>query len=121
MLYLLIMNKRPNLSTSSLKIYMSNLKLLNDKNPINNLKFLSDFEGIMDKIKEKKQNTQKSNPNTVIQPPFNPLNVHLSPSQIHLQHFGHPLCNLWISAIRILKFVITLWEAVEIIDEGCVG
>jgi hypothetical protein len=39
---------------------MSNLKLLNDKNPINNLKFLSDFEGIMDKIKDKSQNTQKS-------------------------------------------------------------
>ena len=64
MLDLLIMNKRPNLSPSSLKIYMSNLKLLNDKNPINNLKFLSDFEGIMDKIKEKKTKYSKILPET---------------------------------------------------------
>ena len=66
MLDLLILNKRPELSPSSLKIYMSNLKLLNSKKPINDLRFLDDFDEIMDKISGKKENTQKSYLNAVI-------------------------------------------------------
>ena len=66
MLDLLILNKRPELSPSSLKIYMSNLKLLNSKKPINDLRFLDNFDEIMDKIAEKKENTQKSYLNAVI-------------------------------------------------------
>ena len=66
MLDLLILNKRPELSPSSLKIYMSNLKLLNSKKPINDLRFLDNFDEIMDKISEKKENTQKSYLNAVI-------------------------------------------------------
>ena len=54
MLDLLILNKRPELSPSSLKIYMSNLKLLNSKKPINDLRFLDNFDEIMDKIAGKK-------------------------------------------------------------------
>ena len=66
MLDLLILNNRPELSPSSLKIYMSNLRLLNDKHHINDLKFLNDSEKIMKKISGKKENTQKSYLNAVI-------------------------------------------------------
>ena len=51
MLDLLILNKRPELSPSSLKIYMSNLRLLNNKKHINDLQFLDDFENIMDRVR----------------------------------------------------------------------
>ena len=59
MLDLLIMNKRPQLSPSSLKIYMSNSRLLNSKKVINDIRFLDDFDGIMDKISSKSENTPK--------------------------------------------------------------
>lgn len=47
------------LSESSIKLYMRNLRKLNDGEPIKNFKFLSNVENIMKKIQPLKDNTKK--------------------------------------------------------------
>jgi integrase len=52
--------KNKNISDSSLKLYINNLKRLNDGNPIKNYKFLTDTEKIVEKIKDYKPNTRRT-------------------------------------------------------------
>jgi integrase len=52
--------KNKNISDSSLKLYLNNLKRLNDNQEIKNFKFLSDEKKILEKIKNYKPNTQRS-------------------------------------------------------------
>lgn len=49
-----------NISTSTLNLYIKNLKRLNDGNEIKNLNFLKDSEKVLDKIKHLKPNTRKT-------------------------------------------------------------
>ncbi len=49
-----------NLSESSIKNYIRNLEILNDDKPLKNLNFLKNKDDILDKIKNKKPNTQRS-------------------------------------------------------------
>lgn len=52
--------KSKNISESSLKLYLSNLKRLNGGQEIKNLNFLKDVEKIVDKIKDYKPNTRRT-------------------------------------------------------------
>ena len=52
--------KSKNISESSLKLYLSNLKRLNGGQEIKNLNFLKDIEKIVDKIKDYKPNTRRT-------------------------------------------------------------
>jgi hypothetical protein len=48
------------LSESSVKMYLRNLEKLNDSKPLKNLNFLKKPEVILEKIKDKKENTRRS-------------------------------------------------------------
>ena len=52
--------KKNNLSDTSIKTYIRNLRLLNDGNELNNLKFLKDKENIMEKLKNYTDNTKRN-------------------------------------------------------------
>jgi hypothetical protein len=52
--------KNKNISESSLKLYLNNLKRLNGGNEIKNLSFLKDEEKVLDKIKDYKPNTRRT-------------------------------------------------------------
>lgn len=52
--------KNKNISQSSLNLYMTNLKRLNDGNEIKNFAFLRNVNNILDKIKEYKPNTRRT-------------------------------------------------------------
>ena len=52
--------KSKNISEGSLKLYMNNLKRLNDGNEIKNLTFLKNTDKILDKIKEYKEKTKRT-------------------------------------------------------------
>jgi hypothetical protein len=52
--------KNKNISESSLKLYLNNLKRLNGGNEIKNLAFLKDESKILDKIKDYKPNTRRT-------------------------------------------------------------
>ena len=52
--------KNKNISENSLKLYLSNLKRLNDGMEIKNLNFLKDVPKILDKIKDYKPNTRRT-------------------------------------------------------------
>jgi hypothetical protein len=52
--------KNKNISQSSLKLYVNNLKRLNDNQEIKNFNFLKNVENIIDKIKDYKPNTRRS-------------------------------------------------------------
>lgn len=52
--------KTKKLSDTSIKSYIRNLELLNDKKPLNNIKFLNDIDTIQDKLNNKSANTAKS-------------------------------------------------------------
>jgi integrase len=49
-----------NLTESSIKLYLRNIKILNDYNEIKNFKFLENIEAIKDTINRKKDNTQRA-------------------------------------------------------------
>jgi integrase len=51
--------KEKNISETSVNLYIRNLEKLNDDEPIKNLKFLSNIEGIIDKLKNYKPNTYR--------------------------------------------------------------
>ena len=57
---LLITSHRPNLSTSSLKVYLSALRKLNNDQPPTSVNYLLDVEQILKKIEGKSNNTKKS-------------------------------------------------------------
>lgn len=48
------------LSETSIKFYLRNMRLLNDNEPISNLKFLDDTKNILDKISDLKPNTRRN-------------------------------------------------------------
>lgn len=52
--------KNKNISQSSLKLYVNNLKRLNENQEIKNFNFLKNVENIIDKIKDYKPNTRRS-------------------------------------------------------------
>jgi hypothetical protein len=52
--------KNKNISESSLKLYLSNLKRLNDNNEIKNFNFLKNTENILNKLKTYKDNTRRT-------------------------------------------------------------
>lgn len=52
--------KTKNISSSSLNLYLKNLERLNEGNEIKNLNFLKDPNIILDKIKDKSENTQRT-------------------------------------------------------------
>lgn len=52
--------KNKNISPSSLKLYLSNLKRLNDNNEIKNFNFLKNTESILNKLKQYKDNTRRT-------------------------------------------------------------
>jgi len=52
--------KEKNISPSSLKLYLSNLKRLNEGQEIKNFNFLKDVENILTKIKDYKPNTRRT-------------------------------------------------------------
>ena len=57
---LLITSHRPNLSNSSLKVYLSALRKLNDGKPVQSITFLLDYNSIIEKLIPKSNNTKKS-------------------------------------------------------------
>ena len=57
---LLITSHRPNLSNSSLKVYLSALRKLNDDQPVQSITFLLDYDSIIEKLIPKSNNTKKS-------------------------------------------------------------
>ena len=57
---LLITSHRPNLSNSSLKVYLSALRKLNDNKPVQSITFLLDYNSIIEKLIPKSNNTKKS-------------------------------------------------------------
>ena len=57
---LLITSHRPNLSSSSLKVYLSALRKLNNNQPPTSVNYLLDVDEILRKIKDKSNNTKKS-------------------------------------------------------------
>ena len=59
MIDLIIKSYKPNLKPSSLKIYMTSLRKLNDGNDIKNIDFLQDYDNIILKLSSKKNNTKK--------------------------------------------------------------
>jgi len=66
MIDLIIKSYKPNLKPSSLKIYMTSLRKLNDGNDIKNIDFLKDYENIILKLESKKNNTKKNYLNAII-------------------------------------------------------
>jgi len=52
--------KNKNISQGSLNLYMNNLLRLNNNEPIKNLNFLKDYKEILEKIKDKSENTQRT-------------------------------------------------------------
>jgi len=52
--------KEKGLSDTSVKMYLRNLEKLNDDKPFKNLNFLKKVDNIIEKIKDKKDNTQRS-------------------------------------------------------------
>ena len=54
MLSMIIKKSRPNLSEVSINQYLSSLRTLNGGQPINDLNFLNDFDGVMLSLKKKK-------------------------------------------------------------------
>ena len=66
MIDLIIKSYKPNLKNSSLKIYMTSLRKLNDGNDIKNIDFLKDYENIILKLSSKKNNTKKNYLNAII-------------------------------------------------------
>jgi hypothetical protein len=52
--------KQKNISDSSIKFYIRNLQKLNDNKNINNFNFLKKYDTIIDKLKDKKPNTQRN-------------------------------------------------------------
>ena len=57
---LLITSHRPNLSTSSLKVYLSAVRKLNNDQPPTSVNYLLDVEQILKQIEGKSNNTKKS-------------------------------------------------------------
>eukprot|EP01051_Picozoa_sp_SAG22_P034095 SAG22_NODE_15284_length_352_cov_1.003953_1_plen_85_part_00 len=57
---LLITSHRPNLSSSSLKVYLSALRKLNDDQPPISVNYLLDVDRILKLIENKSNNTKKS-------------------------------------------------------------
>ena len=57
---LLITSHRPNLSNSSLKVYLSALRKLNDNQPVQSITYLLDYDSIIEKLVPKSNNTKKS-------------------------------------------------------------
>eukprot|EP01051_Picozoa_sp_SAG22_P004374 SAG22_NODE_232_length_14402_cov_58.042159_4_plen_137_part_00 len=57
---LLITSHRPNLSSSSLKVYLSALRKLNDDQPPISVNYLLDVDNILKLIENKSNNTKKS-------------------------------------------------------------
>ena len=57
---LLITSHRPNLSSSSLKVYLSALRKLNDNIAPTSVNYLLDVDEILRKIEDKSNNTKKS-------------------------------------------------------------
>ena len=66
MIDLVIKAQRPELSDSSLKVYLSALKKLNNNEPIKNIEYLKDFDSIVSKMESKSDNTKKGYLNVVI-------------------------------------------------------
>jgi len=66
MIDLIIKAYKPNLKASSLKIYMTSLRKLNDGNDIKNIDFLKDYDNIILKLEPKKNNTKKNYLNAII-------------------------------------------------------
>ena len=66
MIDLIIMAHRPDLKPSSLKVYLSALRILNDKKQIVNINFLKNYDDIINKINSKSSNTKKSYLNAII-------------------------------------------------------
>ena len=66
MIDLVIKAQRPELSDSSLKVYLSALKKLNNNEPIKNIEYLKDFDSIVSKMESKSDNTKKGYLNAVI-------------------------------------------------------
>ena len=50
MIELIIKANRPELSDASLKQYLSSLRTLNDKKPIQDLDFLTNYDAVMEKL-----------------------------------------------------------------------
>eukprot|EP01051_Picozoa_sp_SAG22_P010238 SAG22_NODE_908_length_6553_cov_5.089247_4_plen_133_part_00 len=66
MIELVIKANRPELSDSSLKQYLSSLRTLNDKKPIQDIDFLKDYDSVMEKLSSKKPTTIKNYMNAII-------------------------------------------------------
>ena len=66
MIELVIKANRPELSDSTLKQYLSSLRTLNDKKPIQDIDFLKDYDSVMEKISSKKPTTIKNYMNAII-------------------------------------------------------
>ena len=66
MLSMIIKKSRPNLSEVSINQYLSSLRTLNGGQPINDLNFLNDFDGVMLSLKKKKPTTVKNYANAAI-------------------------------------------------------
>eukprot|EP01051_Picozoa_sp_SAG22_P013773 SAG22_NODE_1583_length_4063_cov_6.137487_1_plen_68_part_10 len=66
MIELVIKANRPELSDSSLKQYLSSLRTLNDKKPIQDIDFLKDYDTVMGKLSSKKPTTVKNYMNAII-------------------------------------------------------
>ena len=66
MIELVIKANRPELSDSSLKQYLSSLRTLNDKKPIQDIDFLKDYDTVMEKLSSKKPTTVKNYMNAII-------------------------------------------------------
>eukprot|EP01050_Picozoa_sp_SAG11_P031576 SAG11_NODE_9873_length_873_cov_4.003876_1_plen_84_part_10 len=58
MIDLIIKASRADLKDNSLKIYLSALRKLNNNQPVTSIEFMKDFEGIMEKLKDKSSNTK---------------------------------------------------------------
>ena len=65
MIELVIKANRPELSDSSLKQYLSSLRTLNDKKPIQDIDFLKDYDSVMEKLSSKKPTTIKNYMNAI--------------------------------------------------------
>ena len=66
MIDLVIRASRPNLSDNSLKTYLISLKKLNGGKPISDLKFLEDYDGVVNFLSSKADTTKKNYLNAVI-------------------------------------------------------
>ena len=66
MLSMIIRKSRPHLSDVSINQYLSSLRTLNGGQPINDLNFLNDFDGVMLALSKKKPTTIKNYANAAI-------------------------------------------------------